>query len=103
MNVHAYNTELKLIPSTLHSFHLILRLLSYALDLNEPCHPTINQTDRIDPSRAPTKSALKFVGFLGISAGFMLAYQRSSCECLSSCSFGVLRDGARGCCLVEER
>lgn len=51
-----------------------------------------NHIDRIDPSRAPTKTALKLVGFLGVSAGFMLAYQRSSCECSSCCS--------QGCCAV---
>jgi hypothetical protein len=38
-------------------------------------------TERVDPSRASTRSAMKLVGFLGVSAGFLLAYQRSSCEC----------------------
>jgi hypothetical protein len=37
--------------------------------------------DRVDPSHSPTKSAIKLVGFLGVSAGFLMAYQRSSCEC----------------------
>ncbi|KAG7562658.1 hypothetical protein FFLO_01925 [Filobasidium floriforme] len=34
--------------------------------------------ERVDPSRASTRSAMKLVGFLGVSAGFLLAYQRSS-------------------------
>ena len=75
-----YRTE----TNSLHLALILFHLSSTVLDLGLPeLHDTTtNQTDRIDPSRAPTKSALKFVGFLGISAGFMLAYQRSSCECL---------------------
>jgi len=82
MNVYAQNTEPKLIPFTLPYY---ISFLVYCPVVSASLNYTIRQpikTDRIDPSRAPTKSALKFVGFLGISAGFMLAYQRSSCECL---------------------
>lgn len=40
-------------------------------------------TEKVDPSkaRAGIRPAMRLATFIGVCGGFLLAYQRSSCEC----------------------
>jgi|ERR1700722_2359216 len=58
-------------------------LYLWGIFINSSVEDSITQSiysDRADRSKVPLRTALRLGGLLGFIGGFLLAYQRSSCE-----------------------